>query len=98
MRNNVVIWLTGWDFGTYNNFHRWVARIATLQAVVHSIGYTVLILKGMLRLHEMVITWKNYADRYRGWMDIFCRLVGLLVLVGWRTGMSPNLGRFFLLT
>ncbi|KFG87192.1 hypothetical protein MANI_113140 [Metarhizium anisopliae] len=45
MRNNFAIWLTGWDFGTYNNFHRWVARIATLQAVVHSLGYTVLILK-----------------------------------------------------
>ncbi len=39
-RNNTLIWLTGWGFGTYNNFHRWVARIATVQAVVHSIGYT----------------------------------------------------------
>lgn len=46
MRNNLLMWLTGWDFGTYNNFHRWVARIATLQAVVHSIGYTWLIVLG----------------------------------------------------
>lgn len=46
MRNNVVIWLTGWDFGSYNNFHRWVARVATLQAVLHSVGYTILIIKG----------------------------------------------------
>ncbi|KAM5346155.1 hypothetical protein ACJ41O_009160 [Fusarium nematophilum] len=45
MRNNVLMWLTGWDFGTYNNFHRWVARIATLQAIIHSVGYTVLIFK-----------------------------------------------------
>ncbi|RXG43553.1 hypothetical protein VDGE_01145 [Verticillium dahliae] len=45
MRNNVVIWLTGWDFGSYNNFHRWVARVATLQAVLHSVGYTILIIK-----------------------------------------------------
>nr|CEG04904.1 unnamed protein product [Fusarium clavum] len=43
MRNNIVIWLTGWDFKTYNNFHRWVARIATVQAVVHSIGYIIII-------------------------------------------------------
>ncbi|KAG6012106.1 hypothetical protein E4U54_007723 [Claviceps lovelessii] len=42
MRNSAAIWLTGWDFGTCNNFHRWIARIATLQAVVHSVGYTVL--------------------------------------------------------
>ncbi|KAF0315626.1 ferric reductase like transmembrane component [Colletotrichum asianum] len=48
MRNNLVIWLTGWDFKTYNNFHRWVARVArvaTLEAVIHSIGYTLLILR-----------------------------------------------------
>ncbi|KAH6625641.1 ferric-chelate reductase-like protein [Boeremia exigua] len=43
MRNDVLMWLTGWGFGTYNAFHRWAARIATLQAVVHSIGYTVMI-------------------------------------------------------
>lgn len=48
MRNNVLAWVTGWDFGMYNNFHRWVARIATLQAVIHSVGYTVLILIGTL--------------------------------------------------
>lgn len=45
MRNNLLMWLTGWDFGTYNNFHRWVARIATVQAVVHSIGYTIMIVE-----------------------------------------------------
>ncbi|KAF4972129.1 hypothetical protein FZEAL_9661 [Fusarium zealandicum] len=45
MRNNVLMWLTGWEFGTYNNFHRWVARIATVQAIVHSVGYTLLILE-----------------------------------------------------
>ncbi|PHH51000.1 Ferric reductase transmembrane component 3 [Ceratocystis fimbriata CBS 114723] len=40
LRNNLLLWLTGWDFGTYNNFHRWVARVATAQAVIHSVGYT----------------------------------------------------------
>ncbi|ORY59763.1 ferric reductase like transmembrane component [Pseudomassariella vexata] len=43
MRNNLMMELTGWDFGTYNNFHRWVARVSTVQAVVHSIGYTILV-------------------------------------------------------
>ena len=42
-RNNVLMWVTGWGFGAYNNFHRWVARVATVQAVVHSIGYTEMI-------------------------------------------------------
>lgn len=46
MRNNLAMWLTGWDYGTFTNFHRWVARISTLQAVIHSVGYTVLIFRG----------------------------------------------------
>jgi predicted ferric reductase len=45
MRNDALMWITGWGFGTYNAFHRWVARIATLQAVVHSLGYTFMILE-----------------------------------------------------
>ncbi|RGP69530.1 ferric reductase transmembrane component 5 [Fusarium sporotrichioides] len=43
MRNNIVIWLTGWDFKTYNNFHRWVGRVATVQAAIHSVGYIIII-------------------------------------------------------
>jgi predicted ferric reductase len=40
-RNDPFLWLTGWTFATYNRFHRWIARIATVQAIIHSIGYTV---------------------------------------------------------
>ncbi|KAL7808709.1 ferric reductase NAD binding domain-containing protein [Trichoderma gracile] len=39
-RNNIFIWLTGWQFSTFNLFHRHIARIATLQAIIHSVGYT----------------------------------------------------------
>lgn len=39
-RNNIFIWLTGWQFSTFNLFHRHIARIATLQAIIHSIAYT----------------------------------------------------------
>lgn len=41
IRNNILLWMTGWSFATFNRFHRWVARVATLQAVLHSVGYTV---------------------------------------------------------
>ncbi|CRG91442.1 hypothetical protein PISL3812_08491 [Talaromyces islandicus] len=41
MRNNVLIWLTGWSFSTFNSFHRWVARVATIEAALHGISYTV---------------------------------------------------------
>lgn len=39
--NNILIWMTGWQFPTFIRFHRWVARVATLQTVPHSIGPTV---------------------------------------------------------
>jgi hypothetical protein len=56
-RNNTLIWLTGWGFGTYNNFHRWVARVATVQAVVHSIGYTEMIWESEYLL-DVTCRWK----------------------------------------
>jgi ferric-chelate reductase len=41
-RNNILIWATGWSFATFNVFHRHVARIATLQAVAHSVLYLII--------------------------------------------------------
>ena len=38
-RNNVLLWLTNWSHGTFLLLHRWVAWIATLQAVLHSAMY-----------------------------------------------------------
>lgn len=39
-RNDVLLWLTGWSYASASLFHRWVARIATVQAIVHSAAYT----------------------------------------------------------
>lgn len=36
-RNNVLLWLTNWSHSTYMLLHRWVARIFTLQVILHSI-------------------------------------------------------------
>ncbi|PVH70598.1 hypothetical protein DL98DRAFT_661067 [Cadophora sp. DSE1049] len=41
-RNNPLIWVTGFSQTTCLTFHRWAARVATVQAVVHSIIYTYL--------------------------------------------------------
>lgn len=41
-RSSILIWATGWSFTTVNIFHRHVARIATLQAVAHSVLYLVI--------------------------------------------------------
>ncbi|KAF6833117.1 ferric-chelate reductase [Colletotrichum musicola] len=39
-RNNLLIAWTGWSQTTFITLHRWTARVATLQALVHSIVYT----------------------------------------------------------
>ena len=41
-RNNILLWCTNWSHSTYMLLHRWVARIFTLQIVVHSITELVL--------------------------------------------------------
>jgi hypothetical protein len=39
-RNNILIWLTGSSFETFNVYHRWIGRIVVGEAVVHSVLYT----------------------------------------------------------
>ncbi|KAI0194594.1 ferric reductase like transmembrane component-domain-containing protein, partial [Astrocystis sublimbata] len=39
-RNNILIAITGWSQTTFMTLHRWAARVATLQAIVHSAAYT----------------------------------------------------------
>ncbi|KAH6611938.1 ferric reductase like transmembrane component-domain-containing protein [Boeremia exigua] len=36
-RNNFLLWITNWSYGTYLLLHRWIARIFTLQAIIHSV-------------------------------------------------------------
>jgi predicted ferric reductase len=38
-RNNVLFWVTDWSQSTFLLLHRWVAGVATIQAVLHSILY-----------------------------------------------------------
>lgn len=39
-RNNFLQFLTRWKFSTVMVYHRWIARMVVLMAVIHSIGYT----------------------------------------------------------
>jgi len=40
-RNDPLLWITGWSFTTYNRFHRWVARLCLVLAIVHSSSYSI---------------------------------------------------------
>lgn len=38
-RNNILLWISDWSHSTFLLLHRWIAAIATLQAILHSILY-----------------------------------------------------------
>ncbi|OCF57482.1 hypothetical protein L486_04940 [Kwoniella mangroviensis CBS 10435] len=40
-RNDVVLWLTGWSYSSVNLWHRYIARLAVIQAFIHGICYTI---------------------------------------------------------
>ncbi|KAK4495065.1 hypothetical protein PRZ48_013392 [Zasmidium cellare] len=41
-RNDPFLWLTGWSHASFSQFHRWAARTATLLAIAHGAGYSII--------------------------------------------------------
>ncbi|KAG5371978.1 Ferric/cupric reductase transmembrane component 2 [Yarrowia sp. C11] len=39
-RNNLLMWLTGWSFDTFNVYHRWTSRVMMVYAIIHSCIWT----------------------------------------------------------
>lgn len=76
-RNNIFLWATGWSFTTFNIFHRHVAVVATVQAVVHTLLYGVMFIDGMPRRHITLYSrntdnvggafWKKMKRPYLLW-------------------------------
>lgn len=64
-RNDVVLWLTGWSYPSLNLFHRWTARVAVAQSLVHSIGFTYL---------KYGKFWSKMKQRY-WWSGVYGMLV-----------------------
>ncbi|KAM3452367.1 hypothetical protein NHJ6243_009394 [Beauveria neobassiana] len=100
MRNNVAIWLTGWDFGTYNSFHRWTARIATIQAIVHSLGYSIIVHRqgGWHGLYAQCLDPLSWGSKARASYSQAADIVQVSVPVEWYSLRKPKPGTFFYLT
>ncbi|KAL2065787.1 hypothetical protein VTL71DRAFT_3457 [Oculimacula yallundae] len=81
IRNNTLLWLTGWDFAAYNMFHRWVARVATVQAVAHSVAYTVLIFGGDMSWSAAWTYYLTYYERRYFWNGVLATIFMVAVLV-----------------
>ncbi|KAL4936431.1 hypothetical protein BDV06DRAFT_205013 [Aspergillus oleicola] len=63
-RNNICAWATGWNFATFNVFHRHVAWIATIQAVIHTALYLVLFFQNSnpwRKLQKPYLIWGTLA-------------------------------------
>ncbi|ORY28146.1 ferric reductase like transmembrane component-domain-containing protein [Naematelia encephala] len=39
-RNDIILWVTGWSYTSANLFHRWVARMTVVEAIIHSAAWT----------------------------------------------------------
>lgn len=61
-RNNFFLWLTGWSFATFNRFHRWIARLSLLHAIIHSIAWTMYEVIYAESIH--MPKWKYYDEAY----------------------------------
>ncbi|GAM82395.1 hypothetical protein ANO11243_003740 [Dothideomycetidae sp. 11243] len=73
IRNNFLIWVTGWDFQEFNILHRHVARVLTIEAIIHAIGHTVIALE---RRQYNLLVHKEWAR-----MGVMaCTAFGCLVL------------------
>lgn len=84
MRNDALMWVTGWGFGTYNAFHRWVARVATIQAVVHSVGYTIMIMESKSS-HDCNSRCLNRLTWHRWWLATLYEILDQTLLLEWGT-------------
>lgn len=59
-RNSIVLYITGWNFDTAMQFHRWVARTSTVEAVIHSLAYTFCVILG----ESWSAYWAEWTLRY----------------------------------
>ncbi|KAI1611070.1 ferric-chelate reductase [Exophiala viscosa] len=72
-RNNIWLWLTGWKYSTFSIFHRHIARVATITAIVHATSHTVLAVdKGILA--------ESWSEQYFHMGGMAVASMGLLVL------------------
>lgn len=73
-RNNIFLWATGWDFSTFNTFHRHIGIVATVQAIVHAVACTVEELAGEMprpysysidaNVFEDLEYWDDWKEQY----------------------------------
>lgn len=74
-RNNPLIFLTGWNFQTFQLYHRWCARMMALHAAIHA----ALITCYSARENVLLFKWKYVYNWPAGNLALWCMLLMLLM-------------------
>ncbi|KAK7026116.1 hypothetical protein VNI00_015691 [Paramarasmius palmivorus] len=72
-RNNILLWMTNWSHSTYLLLHRWIARIYTIQVLIHSIT-------GLVLYQDMGTYSSNLTQPYWIWGAVATVAICVLLL------------------
>ncbi|GKZ35479.1 hypothetical protein AbraIFM66950_006141 [Aspergillus brasiliensis] len=78
-RNNIFLWATNFDILSFSMFHRHIAWACTLLAIVHSIGYSIILADYEDAYHE---AW-SHKPWYMGVIAVVAMSVLLIHSVTW---------------
>lgn len=65
LRNNPLLWITGWSYRTFNIFHRWVAMLLLVEAILHGSIVTAYLFAGKILFNKgyIIIEANNSCSR-----------------------------------
>lgn len=76
-RNNILQWITRWEYATFVTFHRWISRIMVILILIHSNNYAVMLHGKMSKkLREPFVLWGVFGT----YCGIIILIQALLVL------------------
>ncbi|RAH59681.1 ferric reductase transmembrane component 4 precursor [Aspergillus piperis CBS 112811] len=78
-RNNIFLWVTDFDVQSFNTFHRHIAWACTLLAIVHSMGYSIILADYEDAYHE---AW-SHKPWYMGVIAVVAMSVLLIHSITW---------------
>lgn len=76
-RNNILQWITRWEYATFVTFHRWISRIMVILLLVHSNNYALMLrMQKSDKVHEAYVIW-GVIGTYCGVIILFQSLLVL---------------------
>lgn len=77
-RNNILIKHTGWSYNTFQVYHRWVARVMIIHAIIHAVCFTWLAIVG----HTVAYRWQDVINWRAGNIAAYISIIMFLLSLG----------------